>query len=213
MLNSAGGTHLVRYMSKGIKTEEANGECGKYYDVLYSFAKTAVKLNDMAEDGMTHKLIEKKMCRLIPAFAMLCGMEADGSIDVSKAIPKKMGRPTKEQTQEEPKPKPKTVLQVNLNTKDDWGICPTCGKKCIKVYEDTILVNYPMFCSKCQHEYIMTWKSDLARQKKESGEHMGDKQIMEAIRKIVERGNNAEVKRRKDGSLVVYEVRKHVAAQ
>ena len=42
---------------------------------------------------------------------------------------------------------------------------------------------------------------------------MTEKQIMEAIHKIVERGNNAEVKRRKDGSLVVYEVKKHIAVQ
>lgn len=40
---------------------------------------------------------------------------------------------------------------------------------------------------------------------------MDDKQVIEAIRKIVNRGNNAEVKKRKDGSLVVYEVKKNIA--
>ena len=40
---------------------------------------------------------------------------------------------------------------------------------------------------------------------------MTDKQILEAIKRIVEKGNNAEVKRRKDGSLVVYEVKKQIA--
>lgn len=38
-----------------------------------------------------------------------------------------------------------------------------------------------------------------------------DKKILDAIKRIVERGNNAEVKRKKDGSLVVYEVKKNIA--
>lgn len=42
---------------------------------------------------------------------------------------------------------------------------------------------------------------------------MTEKQIMEIIRKIVAKGNNAEVKQRKDGSLVVYEVKKSIAAE
>lgn len=37
-----------------------------------------------------------------------------------------------------------------------------------------------------------------------------DKAIMATIRKICERGNNAEVKRRADGSLAVYEVKKSI---
>ena len=45
------------------------------------------------------------------------------------------------------------------------------------------------------------------------GVSMTEKQIIEAIKRIVERGNNAEVKRRKDGSLVVYEVKKSIAVQ
>lgn len=39
---------------------------------------------------------------------------------------------------------------------------------------------------------------------------MRDEQILVAIKKIVEKGNNAEVKRRKGGSLVVYEVKKQI---
>lgn len=38
-----------------------------------------------------------------------------------------------------------------------------------------------------------------------------DKKVMDAIRKIVDRGNNAEVRRKADGTLVVYEVKKHIA--
>lgn len=42
---------------------------------------------------------------------------------------------------------------------------------------------------------------------------MTEKQIMETIKRIVAKGNNAEVKRRKDGALVVYEVKKSIAAE
>ena len=38
-----------------------------------------------------------------------------------------------------------------------------------------------------------------------------DVKVMESIKRIIERGNNAEVKRKKDGTLVVYEVKKKIA--
>lgn len=37
---------------------------------------------------------------------------------------------------------------------------------------------------------------------------MTDNKIIEEIRKIVENGNNAEVKKDKNGNLIVYEVKK-----
>lgn len=37
-----------------------------------------------------------------------------------------------------------------------------------------------------------------------------DLAIMSKIRKIVDRGNNAEIKKKKDGTLTVMEVKKHI---
>ena len=47
-----------------------------------------------------------------------------------------------------------------------------------------------------------------------SGDYMGknDEMIIVAIKRIVAKGNHAEVKQRKDGSLVVYEVKKNIVA-
>ncbi len=39
-----------------------------------------------------------------------------------------------------------------------------------------------------------------------------DRKVLEAIKKIVNKGNNAEVKRQKDGTLVVYEIKKNIVA-
>ena len=39
-----------------------------------------------------------------------------------------------------------------------------------------------------------------------------DKKIIETVRAIVGRGNNAEIKKNKDGSLKVFEVKKKIAA-
>lgn len=39
-----------------------------------------------------------------------------------------------------------------------------------------------------------------------------DLQILQSIRKITSRGNHAEVKRKKDGHLTVYEVKKNIVA-
>lgn len=42
---------------------------------------------------------------------------------------------------------------------------------------------------------------------------MNDKKILEAIKRIViKNGNNAEVRRKPDGTLVVYEVKKNIVA-
>lgn len=41
---------------------------------------------------------------------------------------------------------------------------------------------------------------------------MTDNKIIEEIRKIVENGNNAEVKKDKNGNLIVYEVKKRKIA-
>lgn len=42
---------------------------------------------------------------------------------------------------------------------------------------------------------------------------MTDKQLATVIREIIARGNNAEVKKCKDGGLAVYEVKKKIAAE
>ena len=114
-------------------------ECGQYYDVLYDFTKVVVKCNALASEGETDKILKNKFRKLLPVFILLCGGEVTEP-------PKK-------------KPKPKTVLQVNLKVRDGWGLCPTCGKKCIKVHDNTILVNYPMFCKACKRDYMVTWKN------------------------------------------------------
>ena len=37
-----------------------------------------------------------------------------------------------------------------------WIRCPTCNSKTrTKVYEDTILLNFPLFCPKCKKEYVI----------------------------------------------------------
>lgn len=46
-----------------------------------------------------------------------------------------------------------------------------------------------------------------------SGDYMDDKKIMEIIKEIViKRGNNVEVRKGKDGALVVSEVKKHIVS-
>lgn len=45
------------------------------------------------------------------------------------------------------------------------------------------------------------------------GVGMSDKQIVDLIREIVSRGNNAEVKAKPDGTLVVLEVKKKIVAR
>lgn len=37
-----------------------------------------------------------------------------------------------------------------------WICCPICGKKTkTRVYEDTVLLKYPLYCTKCKIETII----------------------------------------------------------
>ena len=40
--------------------------------------------------------------------------------------------------------------------KVEWILCPVCGSKTRnKVREDTVLKNYPFYCSKCKKEILI----------------------------------------------------------
>lgn len=143
------------------QTDEEIQDEVRYFYALDQFAGVIRTLNKEAFDGIPKAAIEKNICRLIPAFAMLCGMTATGEIDIMRVIPTgKIGRKKKAEPpkQEQSKPQPRTMLQSTLKARDGWGMCPKCGKKCIKVNDNTILVNYPMFCKVCRRDYIVTWR-------------------------------------------------------
>jgi Zn finger protein HypA/HybF involved in hydrogenase expression len=43
--------------------------------------------------------------------------------------------------------------------KFDWILCPACGSKTrVKMREDTVLENFPLFCPKCKQETIINVK-------------------------------------------------------
>lgn len=40
--------------------------------------------------------------------------------------------------------------------KDHWIVCPLCQRNLqIKIYEDTVLLNSPVYCDSCQKEMII----------------------------------------------------------
>lgn len=41
----------------------------------------------------------------------------------------------------------------------EWLLCPTCGGKTRdRIREDTILINYPLYCPKCKQEHLIEAK-------------------------------------------------------
>ncbi|MGN1416867.1 MAG: cysteine-rich KTR domain-containing protein [Oscillospiraceae bacterium] len=39
---------------------------------------------------------------------------------------------------------------------EKWVLCPVCGGKTrVKLREDTVLINFPLFCPKCKSENII----------------------------------------------------------
>lgn len=40
--------------------------------------------------------------------------------------------------------------------REEWVLCPVCGNKTrVKIREDTVLVNFPLYCPKCKHESLV----------------------------------------------------------
>jgi hypothetical protein len=43
--------------------------------------------------------------------------------------------------------------------KDEWILCPICGNKTrVKIRDNTVLENFPLFCPKCKKETIINVK-------------------------------------------------------
>ncbi|MDB1939615.1 cysteine-rich KTR domain-containing protein [Clostridium tertium] len=43
--------------------------------------------------------------------------------------------------------------------KDEWILCPICGNKTrVKIRDNTVLENFPLFCSRCKKETIINVK-------------------------------------------------------
>lgn len=41
----------------------------------------------------------------------------------------------------------------------NWILCPVCGNKTrVKIRDDTVLENFPLFCPKCKREMIISVK-------------------------------------------------------
>ena len=46
-----------------------------------------------------------------------------------------------------------------MNTKTEWILCPVCGNKTRdRLREDTVLINYPLYCPKCKQETYINAK-------------------------------------------------------
>ena len=56
--------------------------------------------------------------------------------------------------------------------KFEWTLCPVCGNKTrLKIREDTILRNYPLFCPKCKQETLISVEKMKVTVKKEDKEN------------------------------------------
>ena len=41
--------------------------------------------------------------------------------------------------------------------REQWVLCPVCGCKTrLKIREDTVLENFPLYCPKCKHETLIS---------------------------------------------------------
>ena len=52
-----------------------------------------------------------------------------------------------------------------MQNESKWICCPQCGSKTrVKVYEETVLIKFPLYCPKCKKEY---WVTEVAEKENE----------------------------------------------
>ena len=45
-------------------------------------------------------------------------------------------------------------ISDGMQNESKWICCPQCGSKTrVKVYEETVLIKFPLYCPKCKKEY------------------------------------------------------------
>ena len=45
-------------------------------------------------------------------------------------------------------------ISDGMKNESKWICCPQCGSKTrVKVYEETVLIKFPLYCQKCKKEY------------------------------------------------------------
>ena len=55
-------------------------------------------------------------------------------------------------------------MEEMLLENQEWICCPVCGNKTRnKVREDTVLVNFPLYCPKCKKESLIEVKNLKAK--------------------------------------------------
>ncbi len=118
-----------------VTPDQQQKECGQYYDALDKLSTTVVKMNLYAMDGMPLNKLQQNFQKLAPVFLLLCGEDK----------PKGKKKPKK----------PENTLPV----REGWGLCPVCGKKCIRINEKTVLSDFPMFCKWCKRDYVVNWRA------------------------------------------------------
>lgn len=133
------------------KLSECDQSIGAYYDVLYSFTRTTVDLNNMAcDDGAEPKKLSKRFQKLIHAFMQLCMIDED----MDQCVPNKKTERKKEKVQ----PKKEEELPDNfIQEVDGWALCPVCRKRILKLTSETKVINLPAYCKICHAEYIISW--------------------------------------------------------
>lgn len=108
-----------------------------YMETLYAYTKSFIKINECAIEGMEVKKLKQKVAQTKDAFKILSGMDAES---------------TKEK---------KVSHSTNMQSVDGkilysgWLRCPHCGKKLHKVFENTSMGNFPLWCKQCHKTTII----------------------------------------------------------
>jgi uncharacterized protein YjcR len=104
----------------------------RYIDTLYSYTKSFIKINECALDGMDIKKLKEKVASTKEAFSILSGVE--------------MGKP---------KDKKQVAILDKKILYSGWLRCPHCGKKLHKVFSNTSMNNFPLWCKQCHKTTII----------------------------------------------------------
>lgn len=120
------------------KTFQNADEETRYIDTLYAYTKSFININECAIEGMEVKRLKQKVARTKEAFKILSGIDIE---------------PIKEEKNSDNNNRVTVADKKILYS--GWLRCPHCGKKLHKVFENTSMNNFPLYCKQCHKTTII----------------------------------------------------------
>lgn len=121
-----------------------------YFNMLNKICSVFTRLNTMTmKHGIKRKTIQDELLKTLEAYGILVGIDIKFMIEDYLRITADISK-NKDEAAKQPK-------KINTKyVKGDCVVCPDCGKRIMRLREDTYFSNLVVYCKRCKKEYVIS---------------------------------------------------------